>query len=37
VFEGGTLAPPQRAGLGMDLDRDALERFETVARDFARR
>jgi L-alanine-DL-glutamate epimerase-like enolase superfamily enzyme len=32
VFEGGTLAPPQRAGLGIDLDRDALEHFAAAAR-----
>jgi L-alanine-DL-glutamate epimerase-like enolase superfamily enzyme len=33
VFEGGTLAPPQRPGLGIDLDRDALEEFEAAARE----
>lgn len=31
VFEDGTLAPPQRPGLGIDLDRDALERFAAAA------
>jgi L-alanine-DL-glutamate epimerase-like enolase superfamily enzyme len=36
VFEGGTLAPPQRPGLGIDLDRDALEHFAAAARDLAR-
>jgi L-alanine-DL-glutamate epimerase-like enolase superfamily enzyme len=36
VFEGGTLAPPQRAGLGIDLDRDALEHFAAAARDLLR-
>ncbi len=36
VFEGGTLAPPQRAGLGIDLDRDALEHFAAAARDLVR-
>jgi L-alanine-DL-glutamate epimerase-like enolase superfamily enzyme len=32
VFEGGTLRPPQRPGLGIELDRDALERFSETAR-----
>jgi L-alanine-DL-glutamate epimerase-like enolase superfamily enzyme len=32
VFEGGTLRPPQRPGLGIELDRDALERFSEAAR-----
>ena len=36
VFEGGTLAPPQRSGLGIDLDRDALEHFVAAARDLRR-
>jgi L-alanine-DL-glutamate epimerase-like enolase superfamily enzyme len=36
VFEGGTLAPPQRPGLGIDLDRDALEEFATAARELVR-
>jgi L-alanine-DL-glutamate epimerase-like enolase superfamily enzyme len=31
VFEHGTLAPPRRPGLGIDLDRDALEYFATAA------
>jgi L-alanine-DL-glutamate epimerase-like enolase superfamily enzyme len=36
AFEGGTLAPPERAGLGIDLDRDALEHFAAAARDLVR-
>jgi L-alanine-DL-glutamate epimerase-like enolase superfamily enzyme len=36
VFEGGALAPPERSGLGIDLDRDALEHFEAAARDLRR-
>ena len=31
VFDGGMLAPPSRPGLGVDLDRGALERFAAVA------
>ena len=33
VFEGGTLAPPRRPGLGIELDREALEHFAAVARE----
>lgn len=36
ALDGGTLAPPQRPGLGIDLDRDALEEFEAAARDLVR-
>jgi L-alanine-DL-glutamate epimerase-like enolase superfamily enzyme len=32
VFRDGVLGTPQRAGLGIDLDRDALERFAAAAR-----
>jgi len=32
VFSGGALQPPARPGLGIDLDRDALERFVEAAR-----
>jgi L-alanine-DL-glutamate epimerase-like enolase superfamily enzyme len=31
VFEDGTLAPPRQPGLGVDLDRDALEYFAAAA------
>jgi L-alanine-DL-glutamate epimerase-like enolase superfamily enzyme len=31
VFENGTLAPPRRPGLGIELDRDALEAFAAAA------
>lgn len=30
-LENGTLAPPERPGLGIELDRDALERFAAAA------
>jgi len=30
-FENGTLAPPERPGIGIELDRDALERFAATA------
>ena len=36
VFADGTLAPPQRPGLGIDLDRDALELFAAAARELVR-
>ena len=32
VFAEGTLLPPERPGLGIDLDRDALEHFANAAR-----
>ena len=32
VFEGGTLRPPVRPGLGIELDREALEHFAEAAR-----
>jgi L-alanine-DL-glutamate epimerase-like enolase superfamily enzyme len=32
VFERGTLRPPARPGLGVELDRDALEFFTSAAR-----
>ena len=31
VFDNGTLAPPQRPGLGIELDRDALAHFAAAA------
>jgi len=31
-FAGGTLAPPARPGLGIELDRDALGEFAEAAR-----
>jgi L-alanine-DL-glutamate epimerase-like enolase superfamily enzyme len=31
VFDNGTLAPPQRPGLGIELDRDALADFAAAA------
>lgn len=31
TFENGTLAPPERPGLGIELDRDALDRFAAAA------
>jgi L-alanine-DL-glutamate epimerase-like enolase superfamily enzyme len=36
VFDGGMLAPPRRPGLGIDLDRDALEHFAAAARELVR-
>ena len=32
VFEDGALAPPRRPGLGIDVDRDALDHFAAAAR-----
>ena len=31
VFEDGTLRPPARPGLGIELDREALDRFAAAA------
>jgi L-alanine-DL-glutamate epimerase-like enolase superfamily enzyme len=36
VFENGTLRPPARPGLGVELDRDALEEFAAAAQAVAR-
>jgi L-alanine-DL-glutamate epimerase-like enolase superfamily enzyme len=33
AFHNGTLAPPARPGLGIELDREALEHFAAAARD----
>ena len=35
VFRDGRLAPPQRPGLGVELDRDALGRFAEAAQRLA--
>jgi L-alanine-DL-glutamate epimerase-like enolase superfamily enzyme len=36
VFDGGTLRPPARPGLGIDLDRNALDDFVEAARSVTR-
>ncbi len=36
VFENGTRSSPRRPGLGIELDRDALEHFAAAARDLVR-
>jgi L-alanine-DL-glutamate epimerase-like enolase superfamily enzyme len=35
VFHEGSLRPPQRPGLGVELDRDALEHFAAAAQRIA--